>query len=406
MTDNLKKNITWNTVGSIAYLACQWLTTVAVVRLSSDFNYAGDLSLAMTISNLFVPIGLYKIRSFQVSDLSCEYSSGEYIGFRLITIVLGFVFVLPYAFFTCQQSSLLPVYFYCIYKSIEVMVDVFHGIDQKAGNMIYCGISMLLRGILSLLAFCAGMHVSHSLVLSIVLMIAVSLPVMVVDVRWASNFDAIVPSFRFKAMSELFYKCLPATVGVFCCAAVTSVSRQELAAALGASMLGVYSSVCSPAAIVQAGAANAYAPLLGAFASASESEDKKAFNTMLVKVILGALVLCILILFACFICGDYLLGLLFGDQIHQYSFLLYGAVISSLITAFIGFFSDLTIVKRKMVGNLVGNLAALIVVVPLSSLMIHLFGPNGTSIAISLAYFVGCVAMLPCIIRNNAVEIR
>ena len=360
----------------------------------------------MTISNLFVPIGLYKIRSFQVSDLSCEYSSGEYIGFRLITIVLGFVFVLPYAFFTCQQSSLLPVYFYCIYKSIEVMVDVFHGIDQKAGNMIYCGISMLLRGILSLLAFCAGMHVSHSLVLSIVLMIAVSLPVMVVDVRWASNFDAIVPSFRFKAMSELFYKCLPATVGVFCCAAVTSVSRQELAAALGASMLGVYSSVCSPAAIVQAGAANAYAPLLGAFASASESEDKKAFNTMLVKVILGALVLCILILFACFICGDYLLGLLFGDQIHQYSFLLYGAVISSLITAFIGFFSDLTIVKRKMVGNLVGNLVALIVVVPLSSLMIHLFGPNGTSIAITLAYFVGCVAMLPCIIRNNAVEIR
>lgn len=109
MTDNLKKNITWNTVGSIAYLACQWLTTVAVVRLSSDFTYAGDLSLAMTISNLFVPIGLYKIRSFQVSDLSCEYSSGEYIGFRLSTIVLGFVFVLPYAFFTCQQSSLLPV---------------------------------------------------------------------------------------------------------------------------------------------------------------------------------------------------------------------------------------------------------------------------------------------------------
>ena len=101
-----------------------------------------------------------------------------------------------------------------------------------------------------------------------------------------------------------------------------------------------------------------------------------------------------------------MLGLLFGDQIHQYSFLLYGAVISSLITAFIGFFSDLTIVKRKMVGNLVGNLVALIVVVPLSSLMIHLFGPNGTSIAISLAYFVGCVAMLPCIIRNNAVEIR
>ena len=53
-----------------------------------------------------------------------------------------------------------------------------------------------------------------------------------------------------------------------------------------------------------------------------------------------------------------------------------------------------------MVGNLAGNLVALIVVVPLSSLMIQSFGPNGTSIAISLAYFAGCVAMLPCIIRK------
>lgn len=103
----------------------------------------------MTIGNLFVPIGLYKIGFFQVSDLSCEYSSGEYIGFRLITIALGFVFVLSYAFFTCQQSSLLPVYLYCKYESIEVIVDVFHGIDRKAENMIYCGMSMLLWGFVS-----------------------------------------------------------------------------------------------------------------------------------------------------------------------------------------------------------------------------------------------------------------
>jgi len=53
-----------------------------------------------------------------------------------------------------------------------------------------------------------------------------------------------------------------------------------------------------------------------------------------------------------------------------------------------------------MAGNLVGNLVALIVAVPLSSLLIQLFGPNGTSVAISLAYLVGCVAMLPCIIRK------
>lgn len=38
------KNVAWNTFGSIFYLACQWLTTVAVVRLSGDYEYAGFLS--------------------------------------------------------------------------------------------------------------------------------------------------------------------------------------------------------------------------------------------------------------------------------------------------------------------------------------------------------------------------
>lgn len=44
-------------------------------------NMQGFFPLAMSIANLFVPIGLYKIRSYQVSDVNGEFSSREYIGF-------------------------------------------------------------------------------------------------------------------------------------------------------------------------------------------------------------------------------------------------------------------------------------------------------------------------------------
>lgn len=148
MQSSTSNNVIWNTIGSIVYLACQWLTTVAVVRISSNYEYAGYLSLAMSYSNIFIPIALYKIRSYQVSDINNQFSSGQYIGFRIVTIAVGFGIVFLYTIFTCRKEAIISVVCYCLYKVIEVLVDVFHGIDQKGGNMIFCGVSMLLRGLL------------------------------------------------------------------------------------------------------------------------------------------------------------------------------------------------------------------------------------------------------------------
>ena len=40
-----RKNMLWNSAGSIVYLGCQWLITVLVVRLTVGYDAAGLLSL-------------------------------------------------------------------------------------------------------------------------------------------------------------------------------------------------------------------------------------------------------------------------------------------------------------------------------------------------------------------------
>ncbi len=400
MQSSTSNNVIWNTIGSIVYLACQWLTTVAVVRISSNYEYAGYLSLAMSYSNIFVPIALYKIRSYQVSDINNQFSSGQYIGFRIVTIAVGFGFVFLYTIFTCRKEAIICVVCYCLYKVIEVLVDVFHGIDQKGGNMIFCGVSMLLRGLLSLLTFCLVLKLTDSIPISILSMCAVCVPVLLLDICWASKFDSVLPEFNLDAIGALFSSCLPAVVGVACCALVTSSSRQILASILGNSVLGIYSSVCSPAAIVQAGALNAYAPLLVVFAMADLEKTRRHFNQLLIKVAGVTVVIAIGCLLGCLLFGQWALELLFGSTIIRYSYLLYGAVISSLATALIGVFSDLTIVRRSMSSNLTGNFIALLLVIPFSYLFINSLGANGVSVAISLAYLIGCLVMLPSLIRN------
>ena len=51
----------WNSIGSMTYLACQWFTTIFVVRLSSGYDDAGLLSLAMSVVGIFGTFANYKM---------------------------------------------------------------------------------------------------------------------------------------------------------------------------------------------------------------------------------------------------------------------------------------------------------------------------------------------------------
>jgi len=59
---SIKQNMMYNTFGSIVLLVCQWLTTVLVVRLS-NYENAGMLSLAMSVTNVFFGFASF-IRAF------------------------------------------------------------------------------------------------------------------------------------------------------------------------------------------------------------------------------------------------------------------------------------------------------------------------------------------------------
>jgi len=80
---NFKNNVIWNSVGAIFFLACHWLITVLVVRLSKDYTNAGVLSLSTSIANIFAIIGVSLSLSARkiagMSDLSFWARSLKFI---------------------------------------------------------------------------------------------------------------------------------------------------------------------------------------------------------------------------------------------------------------------------------------------------------------------------------------
>lgn len=405
-TLSIQKNMLWNTVGSLVFLGCQWLTTILVVRLSSGYDAAGSLAVAMAVSNIFAPIALYKVRSFQVSDIEGEFSSGEYIAFRVVSIAAALVISIPYMLLTCAPADYAVVIAYLLFRVGEVFIDVLHGVDQRSLRMDYCGKSMALRGVLFLVAFAVALAATNSLLVAVIAMALCTYPVVLLDWRWAAQFESLTPQVNVAHMASLAKQCFPAVVGMVCSYAVTTLARQYLGMVQGNEMLGIYASVCTPVLIIQAGASYMYAPLLGPFARAFTEGNFSRFTSLLGRVCLGIVGISVVGAVGFFFLGEPFLSLVFGPEIVPYTYLLYAALVCTSFTAFISFLNDLMIVMREMRGNMVGNVCALAATVPFTMVAVAWWGMNGVSIAISAAYAVGIAIMLVVVARRLRTQRR
>lgn len=390
---SIKQNMLWNTSGSLAYLVCQWLITVLVVRLSDGYDAAGVLALGMAVSNIFSPIGYFKVRAFQVSDLNEEYSAGQYLAFRLLSTTVALVCMTVYAAASCANDSIPAVVAYCVYSCVPIIADVYHGAAQQKNRLDVAGKDLTARGILSLAAFYVGMAVTHSLLVSLVAMTLVTGAVVLFYLPRSLKHIIGPYSLDFKRakMMALFTACLPAAVALVFAGSIPAIPRQVLGAMFGASALGAYASVASPVVVVQMGTQYIYSPLLSSFAQCYLAKDTSGFLRLFAKVFVAIIVLAAVSLIGFAWLGEWVLGLIYGDSIRAFSYLLLPLVCCTICTAFLWFLGDLLVVVRDMKGNLACFSAAFVVCAACSYPMLAVFGLNGASYATMAGLIVGMV---------------
>lgn len=396
-----KQNILYNAAGSLIYLGCQWLLTVLVVRLSDGLEYAGNLALAMSIANIFVPFAQYRMRTIQVSDVSHCFTVGDYLGFRFLTVVVALIGSMIYSYFTCASSALLSIFVYLLYKALELVIDVFHGLDQQNYRMDYVGISFALRGALSVTAFSGALVLGMNLEMALAVMTLVCIPVCCFfDIPKAKQFERLSPIFN-KSNVIYFLKIgiMPAA-SLFACSAAMTFPRQMLSSLFGTASLGLYASVASPIAIVQTGASYIYTPLIGRFAESYSRGDSKSFISLFIKVSLTMLALVAVLSFLFSFFGYYFLNLLYGDEVAKHTELLVPMLICSLFTVLLWFTNDLLVAMRKVIQSFIGNVIAAILALVSSFYFVPSFSMNGVSFTGIMGYGLAFVFSLWFIISS------
>lgn len=399
---SLQKNALWNAVGCLFYLGCQWLTSVLVVRLSTGYQNSGALAFAMANGIIFASIGLYKIRTYQVSDLTGEFSNRDYIGFRFITILLGLLWSAVYLPIGTNGNMefLAASVAYLLFKSDEVFSDVLYGIDQANGRMDYIGKSQLIRGVVSLAGFAIPLALLDNLVAGILGMAISCIAVTVLfDLPRAHRFGSIRPSFNRNHMIKLGKACFLAMVASLCANGIVSLVRQYFGVIYGSEALGIYASVATPAVLIQVSATYLYSPMIGSLAKTHVEQGAEAFFKHFLKI-LGAIIGVVAVfIFALSLVGDAALQLVFGPSIAPYTFLFPFVLIATGCVGVLFYTNDVLVVLRKTGAMLVCNLIALIAALGLAIPLTKQFYMNGINFAVIGGCLIAILCSIACIIR-------
>lgn len=395
--DNMKKNIAWNTCGSVFYCVCQWLITILVVWLDS-YGAAGDLSLAMTTSSSFSAIALFSMRNFQVSDVAEEYSAGQYVSSRILTC--GAAFVSCLAASLCSGNTpyeVLCIGAFMMIRVAEAIVDVLHGINQKYMRYDLIGKSYIIRGILTVGSFCAGLAFTGNLMVTLMIMAGLNLlTAFVYDWVHTGKLEEFSIRLKDSRIRNLLTACVPIVVFSFLLSLENLIPKTILKEQYGRDQLGIYSSMASPTLVVQVFASVAFNPFLPAFSLAYQQGDLKRFRGMFHKSLAVLAAMCLVVTLGAVILGRPGLKLLFGPDILEHYGLFLPIVWCTILTALIWILSSLVVALRRIRWLLIGMIGDFLVCVLAAEPVVRTYEKNGVSIlqiGAYAAYIVWLIAV-------------
>ena len=390
---SLKNNMLWNSIGSLVYLGCNWLTTVLVVVLSPDYSDSGALAIAMSVGNITATIALFKVRPVQVSFSGGELSTSDFVGFRIICSLFSLVFTVFYCLFSVSSHNFGVVGLYVIFKIIESFAEVLHGVFQIHGHLDYAGVSQILRGILIIISFMIGLICFSELFVSFGLMIVVSIfSIGFYDIPHAYKFESIYPRFNYGNLKRITKLCVAGFVSSLLVTMVVSVTRQRYGVSFGNEELGHYAAVATPCVIIQALASYIYAPLYGMIGKAVHLNDSNSIRALVIRVVISITAILFFCLLMANLFGNFVLALIYGPSITSYTYLIYGALICTACSASISFLLDILII----IGNnkQIVFFSILPVIVCFVGMNFLSSDSNSINFVILISYLVSIIPML------------
>ena len=210
-TKNIQRSaVIWNAVA-----ACLTsFQTMLLLMLLTHFGtpeHSGYFVMAFTAANLFMHLGKFGMRQYQVTDAGDKYSFRDYVASRFFSVglmtaalVLFLLWSLLFNGYTAEKAVVVALITF--YRGVEAAEDVLHGRLQQRGRLDIAAKILAIRNAVFMAGFAALYLLTKNLILTCAVNAAVTL---LLCVMLNKPFYQAEREGRKGKVSRLLLECLP-----------------------------------------------------------------------------------------------------------------------------------------------------------------------------------------------------
>lgn len=209
----------WNMVSGILFGFQSVIILIVLTRTTALLD-VGIFTLAYANASLFLLIGKYGVRNYQVSDVGGEHSFQDYKVARYFSILLMLLCTLALLLYgmTVNQypwRKSIVILLVCLFKVPDALEDVYFGEYQRAGRLDIAAKAMSLRLGISVTLLCAMLVITGELVVSLSWAVMVSFLGMRILLQWTLPLFRVDYRLQWRSVWGILKACFPLAAGFF-----------------------------------------------------------------------------------------------------------------------------------------------------------------------------------------------
>ena len=390
-----KKDYIWNSIGSFLQSAISPILLIVITRLNGVGD-SGLFSFAMSLSVVFWAISLWGGRTYQVSDVKKEFSSGDYIVVRFISSLIVAVFSISFCIlsgYDLIKTELIMVL--VSFKILESIADSMYGVLQIHNKLYIVGISLTIKSVFGFIIFAIVDILTKNIVYGALSIFLVNIVVVIFyDIPWMKHVESVgLTKKNIMQAGKIMKKTAEVFVVVFLTMFSLNIPRYFLDK-YHYDQIGYFGIMAMPITLLTLFISFVLQPNVVNLSELLKKKKIKEFTKIVSKIDFITFTLGILFIVSSYLIGVWALNTVFGIDINNFRIDLTIMVIGAVANAFVSIYVNLLIILRRFKGQFYTLLVTNILAVILSVYLIDRLAMLGSVLVFMTISFLQAIILL------------
>jgi transcriptional activator amrA len=390
-----KKDYIWNSIGSFLQSAISPILLIVITRLNGVGD-SGLFSFAMSLSVVFWAISLWGGRTYQVSDVKKEFSSGDYIVVRFISSLIVAVFSISFCVlsgYDLIKTELIMVL--VSFKILESIADSMYGVLQIHNRLYIVGISLTMKSVFGFMLFTLVDILTKNIIYGALSIFLVNIAVVIFyDIPWMKYVESVgLTKKNIMQAGKIMKKTAEVFVVVFLTMFSLNIPRYFLDK-YHYDQIGYFGIMAMPITLLTLFISFVLQPNVVNLSELLKKKKIKEFTKIVSKIDFITFTLGILFIVSSYLIGIWVLNTVFGIDINNFRIDLTIMVIGAVANAFVSIYVNLLIILRRFKGQFYTLLVTNILAVVLSVYLIDRLAMLGSVLVFMIISFLQAIILL------------